>query len=77
LSMILGPPLMTQIFAAFTTPDQPIVIFGTTVSSTGAPFYFPGASFFLAGVLAAFSLIPLSMAIGRIQRPRKEAASTT
>ena len=73
LSMILGPPLMTQVFAAFATPNTPITMFGVTLSQSGAPFYFPGAPFFLAGMLALLSLIPLFLAIGRIQRPRDSA----
>ncbi len=42
MTAIIGPLLMTQLFAAFTGPD--------------APIYFPGVSFFAAAVLSAFCL---------------------
>lgn len=42
LSSILGPPLMTQLFGRFSSPD--------------APVYLPGAAFAAAGILAAGSL---------------------
>jgi len=57
VSMIIGPLMMTQIFAAF--------------SETGAAIYFPGAPFIVASMLVALALIPLFSAIGRIQRPRE------
>ncbi len=77
LSMVIGPPLMTQTFAAFTEPGSTIKVLGMTVSQTGAPVYFPGAPFVLAGVLASISVIPLTVAFGRIQRARNagEAAA--
>jgi DHA1 family tetracycline resistance protein-like MFS transporter len=43
LTSILSPPLMTGTFAFFT--------------AVSAPFYFPGASFFLAAVLTVFSML--------------------
>ncbi len=73
LSMVLGPPVMTQVFAAFTSPGQPITMFGLTLFESGASIYFPGAPFFLAGVLAIIGVAPLLVALGRIQRPRADA----
>ncbi|MEK7264621.1 MAG: TCR/Tet family MFS transporter [Pseudomonadota bacterium] len=55
VSMIIGPILMTQIFAAFSGDD--------------AAIYFPGAPFIVASLLTALAIIPLFAAIGRIQRP--------
>jgi len=75
LSMVLGPLLMTQVFAAFSKPNTPITVFGHTISETGAPLYFPGASFVLAGILALIGVIPLLIAFGQIQRPREEGAA--
>ena len=75
LSMVLGPLLMTQVFAAFSKPNTPISVFGVTISESGAPFYFPGASFVLAGILAMIGVIPLLIAFGRIRRPREEGAA--
>jgi DHA1 family tetracycline resistance protein-like MFS transporter len=40
---IIGPPLMTNLFAYFTSPQ--------------APFLFPGASFLLGGMLMLLSAI--------------------
>ncbi len=73
LSMVIGPPLMTQTFAAFAEPGRPVAVFGLTISEAGAPFYFPGAPFVLAGVLASIGVIPLMIAFGRIQRNRDAA----
>lgn len=56
VSMMIGPLLMTQTFAAF--------------SEEGAWLRFPGAPFVLASLLTAFALIPLFSAIGRIRQPR-------
>ncbi|MEM1397563.1 MAG: TCR/Tet family MFS transporter, partial [Pseudomonadota bacterium] len=56
LSMIIGPFVATQTFAAFASPGAPITIGSITISETGAPFYLPGAPFFLASILAAMSL---------------------
>jgi DHA1 family tetracycline resistance protein-like MFS transporter len=43
LTSIIGPVMMTTIFATFTAKD--------------APIYFPGAAFLTASFLAAFSLL--------------------
>jgi DHA1 family tetracycline resistance protein-like MFS transporter len=51
--MIVGPLVMTQVFAAFTV-DQ-------------APVYFPGAHFLLAAVLASAAFLPLMTAIRRLE----------
>lgn len=71
VSMILGPPLMTQIFAAFSAPGTPLTIGGTTLLPNGAPFYFPGAPFIFSALLEAGALIMLFVAFGRIARPRQ------
>jgi DHA1 family tetracycline resistance protein-like MFS transporter len=52
VSMILGPLVMTQIFATF--------------SERADAFYFPGAPFLLAACLAALAFIPLAQAIRRL-----------
>ena len=72
LSMMVGPFLMTQVFAAFSSPGEPVAIGSITIAE-GAPFYFPGASFFLAGFLTIMSIAVLFNAVGRIRRPRKDA----
>lgn len=59
VGMMVGPVLMTQVFSAFSRDD--------------AAIYFPGAPYILASALTALALIPLIIAIGRIQRPRAEA----
>lgn len=74
LSMIIGPFVMTQIFAAFTKPGEPFTLGGFTVLPHGAPFYFAGAPFVLGGCLAAAGLIPLMIAVNRIRRPTDEEA---
>jgi len=61
ISMMIGPLLMTQTFAAF--------------SEEGAAFHFPGAPFVLASLLTAVALVPLFSAIGRVQRPRTAEAT--
>lgn len=43
LSTIIGPPMMAQVFAAFSSPD--------------APIYLPGAPFAVAGLLAVVCLL--------------------
>lgn len=53
VAMILGPLVMTQVFAAFT--------------EDGAPVYFPGAHFLLAALLAASAFIPLTTAVRRLE----------
>lgn len=75
LSMMLGPFLMTQVFAAFSKPNTPISVFGIVVSENGAPVYFPGASFILASVLTLLGVIPLLYAFNKIKRQRPEAYS--
>jgi DHA1 family tetracycline resistance protein-like MFS transporter len=61
VSMIIGPVLMTQTFAAFSRKE--------------ALFYFPGAPFLLASLLTIVALIPLFAAIGRIRRPKSLPAA--
>jgi len=73
VSMILGPPLMTQIFAAFSSPGEPFLIGDITLLPEGAPFYFPGAPFAFSAVLEVFALIMLFIAFRRIVRPRGSA----
>lgn len=77
ISMILGPPIMTQIFAAFSAPNQPFVVAGVTLLSNGAPFYFPGAPFVFSSVLEVFALVILFLAFRRIVRPRHADAPET
>lgn len=74
VSMILGPPLVTQIFAAFSAPGVPFVIGGVTLLRDGAPFYFPGAPFIFSAFLEVCALVILFIAFRRIIRPREEAA---
>ncbi len=74
VSMILGPPLMTQIFAAFSAPDKPFAIGGVTLLRDGAPFYFPGAPFVFSAFLEACALLMLFVAFARILRPREDDA---
>ncbi len=74
LSMIIGPPLMTQVFAAFSAPGTPFAINGVVFFEHGASVYFPGAPFMLAATLTLFAFIPLLIAFSRIRRPREEAA---
>ncbi|MEM7281677.1 MAG: TCR/Tet family MFS transporter [Pseudomonadota bacterium] len=76
ISMILGPPVMTQIFAAFSSPGLPFDIGGLTLLSDGAPFYFPGAPFMFSAVLEIFALLMLFMAFRRIVRPRDAEAQS-
>ncbi len=75
ISMILGPPLMTQIFAAFSSPNEPFVVGGFTLLAEGAPFYFPGAPFIFSAVLEGCALVLLFIAFRRIVRPRTAGAS--
>jgi len=71
VSMILGPPLMTQIFAAFSSPGVPFAVGDVTLLPEGVPFYFPGAPFAFSAVLELFALIMLFVAFRRIVRPRE------
>ena len=48
---VVSPLVMTQLFAYFTSP--------------GAPVYFPGAAFALAGILALASVVIVHRAVGR------------
>ena len=73
VSMVLGPPLMTQIFAAFSSPGVPFAIGSVTLLPEGAPFYFPGAPFVFSSVLEVFALLALFIAFRRIARPREAA----
>ena len=73
VSMILGPPIMTQIFAAFSAPDAPFVVGGMTLLPDGAPFYFPGMPFVFSAFLEVSALALLFFAFRRIVRPRAEA----
>lgn len=68
LAMIFGPWLMTQMFAAFSDPNASVSIGSLTILESGAPIYFPGAPFVLAGALALASMIPLFFAFGLIKR---------
>lgn len=74
LSMIIGPYMMTQLFAAFTKPGEPFTVGALTLLPHGAPFYFPGAPFVVGGCLTAAGLIPLMIAVNRIRRPADEEA---
>ncbi len=53
VAMIIGPLVMTQVFAAFTEES--------------APVHFPGAHFVLAALLAAAAFVPLTTAIRRFE----------
>lgn len=70
VSMIVGPYLMTQVFAAFNEPGEPFEIAGIVILPQGAPFHLPGASFVLASLLALAAILPLLSAFGKIRRPR-------
>lgn len=74
VSMILGPPLMTQIFAAFSSPGAPFDIGGVVLLPEGAPFYFPAAPFAFAAVLEIVAVVLLFLAFRRIVRPREAPA---
>ena len=60
LTAIVAPLLMTQLFGYFT--------------SDGAILYFPGAPFFLAGVLVVLSLVIFARIMGHSEPPAAEAA---
>lgn len=59
LTMIIGPYLMTQVFAAFVEPGTPVTLGGVTLLPRGAPFYFPGAPFALAAIFAVGAALVL------------------
>ena len=59
LSMIIGPYLITQVFAMFIDPGAPASLGGFVILSEGAPIYFPGAPFLFAAVLTSLAIIPL------------------
>lgn len=61
LSSIIGPPLMTQLFGTF--------------SVASAPFQLPGAAFFFAGILTAFSLALFRRAV-RLPQPDSAPAAS-
>ncbi len=63
LSMIIGPVVMTQAFAAFAAPGTPVTLGPIVISASGAPVYLPGAPFFLAALLAALALATLLLGV--------------
>ncbi len=73
VAMILGPPMMTQIFAAFSTPNEPFLIGGVTLLADGVPFYFPGAPFAFGGSLMLLALMMLFVAFTRIPHSHNSA----
>ncbi|MEM9170154.1 MAG: TCR/Tet family MFS transporter [Pseudomonadota bacterium] len=75
VSMVLGPPVMTQVFAAFSEPTAPIGFFGLPIAPEGVGVYFPGAPFILAGILSGLAVFPALAAFGRIARPRTPATT--
>ena len=64
LSAILGPIVATQLFAFFTT-------------SEGAPFYFPGAPFFAAGIMVLLSAILFYVTFFRFDLMHSKPVSKT
>ncbi len=60
LSMMLGPIIMTQTFAAFASPESAISFAGIELFPRGAPVYFPGAPFLLAAVMTLGALLMLA-----------------
>ena len=77
ISMVISPWMMTQIFAAFSDPGEPVTLFGMTLLANGAPFYFPGAPFVVSAVLEVFAIGVLFLAFNRILRPRDDAEATS
>ena len=77
ISMVISPWMMTQIFAAFSDPGEPVTLFGMTLFADGAPFYFPGAPFVVSAALEVVAIGVLFVAFGRILRPRDDAQATT
>lgn len=72
ISMVISPWLMTQIFAAFSKPGEPVTVFGATLLEQGAPFYFPGAPFVFSAVVELMAIGMLFFAFRQIQKPRQE-----
>lgn len=72
IAMVISPWLMTQIFAAFSAPGQPVSMFGVTLFPEGAPFYFPGAPFVFAAIMEVFAVAILFFAFRHIRRPRED-----
>lgn len=70
LTMIIGPFVMTQIFAAFSDPQDPVKIGGATLVEGGVLPYFPGAPFALAAALAIGALLILGSAFRAERRAR-------
>jgi len=64
LSMIIGPYLITQVFAMFIDPGAPATIGVIVVFSEGAPIYFPGAPFVFAAILTSLAILPLRSSKG-------------
>lgn len=73
VSMVIGPWLMTQIFALFSAPGEPFELLGATLLKGGAPVYFPGAPFLFASVLEAVAIVMLFFAFKKIMRPAATA----
>ncbi len=72
ISMVISPWIMTQLFAAFSDPGEPVTLFGMTLFANGAPFYFPGAPFVVSAVIEVVAIGVLFIAFGRIARPRDD-----
>lgn len=72
ISMVISPWLMTQIFAAFSAPGEAVTMFGITLFSEGAPFYFPGAPFIFSAAMEILAIAVLFIAFQSIRRPREE-----
>ena len=63
---------MTQIFAAFSSPNEPFIVAGMTLLAEGVPYYFPGAPFVFSALLEGCALVMLFFAFRRIVRPGKQ-----
>lgn len=74
LSMIIGPYMMTQLFAAFVKPGAPFSVGDVVILPEGAPFYLPGAPFLLASILTLLAIVSLLAAIGKMRRTRTDSA---
>lgn len=75
LSMMLGPLVMTQTFAAFASPESPITFAGIELTSRGAPIYFPGAPFLLAALMTLAALLLLAGANRRARDADRDLAA--